>query len=46
MLTYFGDSTDGKEFQTFLDIANDASVSEKFVFVHSVDKSCAEENKA
>lgn len=46
VLAYFGDSTDGKEYSTFLEIANDASVAEKFVFVHSVDKACAEENKA
>jgi len=46
VLAYFGDDTSSKEYKTFVEVANNAAVGEKFAFVHLHDKDCAGEHKA
>mmetsp|Transcript_17723 Transcript_17723/g.12652 ORF Transcript_17723/g.12652 Transcript_17723/m.12652 type:complete len:208 (+) Transcript_17723:98-721(+) len=42
VLAYFGDDAANKDFITFLEVANDPAISEKFTFVHSFAKDLAE----
>lgn len=43
---FFGDDASSKEYQTFLEVANNGQVSEKFTFVHVFDKECASSHGA
>jgi len=43
---FFGDSASSKEHATFLEVASNGQVSEKFTFVHIFDKECASSHGA